>query len=253
MKNKNPSPVSAPWSQLLSAFIDILFPPLCHACRAFIPEARELHLCPACLAESTPIVTPQCTICGLPYRTEEGSDHLCGGCTSNPPPFAAARAAVLFDGPVRELVHRFKYGNKVQHALPLALLTAYRTGGFAKAFGGDLIIPVPLHLKRLRQRGFNQAILLGDLLAKRWRLPMTRENLLRTRWTEPQVNLSAAERRDNVRGAFALRDAKGVRSRRIILVDDVYTTGHTVAECARALIQGGAREVLVITVARAVN
>jgi len=238
---------------LLNALLDIVFPPLCHGCRAFIPDAGELHLCSDCLGGSPPIVTPLCTVCGLPYPTEGGSDHLCGGCLNDPPPFAAARAAVLFEGPVRDLVHRFKYGNKVQHVRPLGLLTARRIGVFAEAFGGDLIIPVPLHVKRLRQRGFNQAVLLGDLLAIKWRIPMVRDNLCRTRWTEPQITLSAAERRDNVRGAFALRDAGGVRDRRIILVDDVYTTGSTVAECAGTLKRGGAAAVLVVTVARAVQ
>jgi ComF family protein len=252
MKTK-PSAVPRPWSLILSAFTDILFPPLCHACQAFIPDAGELHLCPACLAGSPPIVTPLCTVCGLPFLTEGGSDHPCGGCLGDPPPFAAARAAVLFDGPVRELVHRFKYGNKVLHARPLGLLAADRVSGPAKAFGGDLIIPVPLHVKRLRQRGFNQAVLLGALLAKKWRVPMSRDNLCRTRWTEPQINLSAAERRDNVRGAFSLRDADGVRDRRIILVDDVYTTGSTVIECAGILRKGGAAAVFVVTVARAVQ
>jgi ComF family protein len=238
---------------ILKAFLDILFPPLCHACRAFIPEGGDLHLCPDCLDGSPRIVTPHCTVCGLPFLTEGGGNHLCGACHAEPPPFASARAAVLFDGPVRDLVHRLKYGKKVQHARPLGLLTAYRLGGFAESFAGDFVIPVPLHLKRLRQRGFNQAILLGDLLAKRWQVPMIRDNLRRIRWTEPQVNLSAAERRENVRGAFALRDAEVIRDKRIILVDDVYTTGHTVAECAGTLKRGGAAAVFVVTVARAVH
>jgi len=253
IKNRQPALVPGPWSRFLTAFTDILFPPLCHGCRTFIPDAGELHLCSDCLVGSPPIVSPLCTVCGLPYPTEGGSDHLCGGCLDNPPPFAAARAAVLFEGPVRDLVHRFKYGNKVQHARPLGLLTAHRTGSSAEAFAGDLIIPVPLHLKRLRQRGFNQAILLADLAARKWQLPLSRDNLRRTRWTEPQITLSAAERRENVRGAFALRDAGEVKNRRIILVDDVYTTGSTVAECAGTLKKGGAAAVLVVTVARAVQ
>jgi ComF family protein len=158
---------------------------------------------------------------------------------------------VLFDGPVRDLVHRFKYGKKVQHCRPLGLLTARHLEAFVVSFGADLIIPVPLHVKRLRERGFNQAVLLGEFLAKQWRLPLSRNNLRRIRWTEPQISLSAGERRDNVRGAFAVRDAASVRNRRIILVDDVYTTGSTVTECSRILMRNGAEEVAVLTIARA--
>lgn len=238
---------------LLKALLDILFPPLCHGCKTFIPDAGELHLCPDCLAQSPLISSPHCTVCGLPFLTEGGIDHRCGGCGDDPPAFAAARAAVLFAGPVRELIHRFKYGKKVQHSRPLALLAARQLGEFAAANAADLIIPVPLHVKRLRQRGFNQAVLLGEILAKKWRLPLSRKNLSRIRWTEPQINLTAAERKQNVRGAFALKDAAAIRERRIILLDDVYTTGSTVAECARTLKKGGAEAVFVVTVARAVH
>ncbi len=245
------SPVPRPWSLIVSAFADILFPPRCHACKTFIPDAGEIHICQACLAGSPIISSPHCTVCGLPFLTEGGADHPCGYCCQAPPPFAAARAAVQFDGPVRELIHRFKYGKKVQHCRPLALLAARQLGAFAAACSADLIMPVPLHLKRLRERGFNQAVLLADALARQWRLPLSRDMLRRIRWTEPQINLSAAERRENVRGAFAVRDAAAVENRRVILVDDVCTTGSTVAECARTLRKTGASEVFVVTVARA--
>jgi ComF family protein len=237
----------------LKALLDVIFPPLCHCCKAFIPEAGDLHLCSDCRSASPLIVSPHCMVCGLPLLTEGGIDHCCGGCIEEPPPFAAARAAVLFEGPVRELVHRFKYGKKVQHSRPLALLVARNLGEFVMANAADLIIPVPLHVKRLRQRGFNQAILLGKILSRMWRLPLSRNNLTRTRWTEPQINLTAAERRQNVRGAFAVKDPAAVEGRRIILVDDVYTTGSTVAECARTLKKAGAEAVFVVTVARAVG
>ena len=236
---------------MLKALLDILFPPLCHCCKGFIPDAGELHLCPACLAGTPVIASPLCTACGLPFATERGIEHSCSGCHEDPPPFAAARAAVEFDG--RELIHRFKYGKKVQHSRPLGLLAARQLDEFATASGADLLIPVPLHVKRLRQRGFNQAVLLGEVLARKWRLPLSRKNLRRIRWTEPQINLSAAERQGNVRGAFAVHDPAEVRERRIILVDDVYTTGSTVAECARTLKKAGAGAVFVVTIARAVS
>jgi ComF family protein len=115
----------------------------------------------------------------------------------------------------------------------------------------DLIIPVPLHRKKLSGRGFNQAVLLGEILSQRLKMPMDRRNLRRIRWTEPQVNLAAGDRRTNVKGAFAIRDSGLVTGRRVLLLDDVITTGSTVEECGRVLKASGAADVTVITVARA--
>ncbi len=136
---------------------------------------------------------------------------------------------------------------------PLGLLAAPCLDTFVHGFGADIMIPVPLHKKRLRQRGFNQAILLGEIFSKRWRVPLLRNNLQRTRWTEPQVNLAATARAENVKGAFALSDAAALAGKRVLLIDDVYTTGSTVKECARVLGKGGVTAVAVLTIARAVD
>jgi len=236
---------------MLKAFLDILFPPRCHNCKSFIPDAGAIHLCATCMDASAPIRSPLCELCGEPFLTAGGSDHLCGGCLREPPRFTAARAAVLFNGPVRELIHSFKYYRRTQLCRPLGLLTARQLGPFVAAAAPDLVIPVPLHVKRLRQRGFNQAVLLGEILAREWHVPLSRRNLRRLRWTEPQISLAAAERAANVRGAFAVTDPAVLQGKRVILVDDVYTTGSTVAECARVLFKAEAAAVFVITVARA--
>ena len=236
---------------MLRAFLDIIFPPRCHNCKSFIADAGEIHLCTPCLETSTIIRSPLCELCGEPFLTAGGSDHLCGGCLSEPPRFTAARAAALFAGPIRELIHSFKYSRRTQLCRPLGLLTARELAPFAAAVAADLVIPVPLHIKRLRQRGFNQAVLLGEILAREWRVPLSHRNLRRLRWTEPQINLAAAQRAANVRGAFAVTDPAVLRGKRIILVDDVYTTGSTVAECARVLFKADAEAVIVVTVARA--
>jgi ComF family protein len=238
---------------MLKAFLDILFPPRCHFCKAFIPDAGAIHLCAVCLEACTLILSPLCKICGIPFLTAGDDDHLCGGCITEPPRFTAARAAALFDGPVRELIHRLKYNGRVQLCRPLGLLTGQQLGPFAETASADLVIPVPLHIKRLRQRGFNQAVLLGEILSREWRLPLSRRNLRRIRWTEPQIKLTAAERVANVRGAFAVSAPALLRGKRIILVDDVYTTGSPVAECTRVLFKAEAAEVCVVTVARAVS
>src|SRR5512137_339755 len=218
---------------MLKAFLDILFPPRCHFCKSFIPDAGDLHLCAHCLGACGAIRSPLCKRCGVPFYTDEGEDHLCGRCIDRPPPFIAARAAALFEGPVKELTHRLKYNHRVQHRRPLSQLAARQLAPFVAESRADLVIPVPLHVKRLRQRGFNQAALLGEILAREWGLPLMRRNMRRIRWTEPQINLSVAERAANVKGAFSVSKPLSIRDKRIILVDDVYTTGSTVSECVR--------------------
>jgi ComF family protein len=234
----------------LKSLANILFPPMCHLCKEFLFEADGVRLCPECLGKAPPLTSPLCSCCGHPFSGADSADHLCGHCLTDPPPFSAARSALLYESSTKELIHRFKYGNKVMLRRPLGLLAASHLDPFAGTFKADLIIPVPLHKKRLRERGFNQAILLGEIFSKRWGVALSRNNLRRIKWTEPQVNLGAAERAANVRGAFAIFSDKEVLGKRIFLVDDVYTTGSTAKECSRILMKAGAAEVAVLTVAR---
>lgn len=198
-----------------------------------------------------PISHPLCQVCGIPF-VGAGTDHLCGDCLKKPPSFDAARAGFVYDGHCRELIHTFKYQNKTHLRRPLALLALERLTEFIAARRPDVVVPVPLHRKRLRSRGFNQAVLLGELLACEWQLPLERRALQRVRWTEPQISLSADERRENVKGAFAVADSVAVAGKRVLIVDDVLTTGSTVGECSRMLKRAGAVDVAVVTVARAV-
>ena len=236
---------------LLRAFLDTLLPPRCHLCKTPVAGGEDIHLCPGCRDTLRFLRSPLCPRCGIPFATAGGTDHPCGACITDPPPFVAARGALFFEGAARDLVHRYKYEQRTHLVHPLGLLTAKALTAFAAGSGAGLIVPVPLHARRLRQRGFNQALLLGEFLARSWRLPLNRHNLRRTRWTEPQINLSAAERSANVRGAFAVADPGQLAGRRVILVDDVFTTGSTVAECSRTLLRAGADAVVVVTAARA--
>ncbi|QEM69215.1 ComF family protein [Geobacter sp. FeAm09] len=222
-----------------SAFLDVLFPPLCHLCRAFVPDAGPLHICPACRERLSGVPHPLCPVCGIPFPGA-GDDHVCGACRHSPPDFGAARAALLYEGECRELIHAYKYRYKTHLRRPLALLAAAPLREFVAACAPELMVPVPLHVRRLRERGFNQAVLLGEVWAREWGIPLERAAMRRIRWTEPQITLTAAERRANVQGAFDVRDAGLVRGRRVLLVDDVYTTGSTVRECARVLRAAGA-------------
>jgi ComF family protein len=236
----------------LGALLDIFFPPLCHACKSFIPDAGALRLCGDCMEKIVPVSSPLCTMCGIPFNTEGGIDHVCGPCAVSPKPFVSARAAVCFLGPAQELIHRFKYGKKTHLVRPIGLLAAARLAPFVSENGAELIVPVPLHPRRLRERGFNQALLIAQVLSKNFRVPLSRNNLRRIRWTEPQINLSGEERIKNVRGAFSVKDPASFEGKSILLVDDVYTTGSTAAECAKVLKNNGAAQVHVATVARAV-
>jgi ComF family protein len=149
-------------------------------------------------------------------------------------------------------IHRLKYGGKTALARPLGALARATFCQSWNAGSIDLLLPVPLHMKRLRQRGFNQAYLVNKKWAAQEGIPFDGFALSRSRWTEPQTTLARAERRKNVRGAFSLLHPDGVKGQRILLVDDVFTTGATVNECARVLMKGGARWVDVLTLARAV-
>jgi ComF family protein len=151
-----------------------------------------------------------------------------------------------------EAIHRFKYTKKTSLSRPLSALTKEAFCHFWEQDAIDLIVPVPLHTRRLRERGFNQAYLLIRGWAKQEKIPCDAFTLVRTRWTEPQTSLSRKERKKNMRRAFAVSHAERIEGLRILLVDDVYTTGSTVNECARVLMEAGAKLVDVLTLARAV-
>ncbi len=195
------------------------------------------------------MVSPLCTICGIPFCSA-GGDHICGQCQINPPYFELARAHLLYEQSARDLIHQFKYNHKTHLRRPLALLALDGVTDFIANHRPDIIIPVPLHSSRLRSRGFNQAVLLGDIFASRLSLPILVDGLIRIRPTAPQIDLSAEERRNNVKGAFTVKKPDRIMGKRILLLDDVMTTGSTVNECAKVLKKTGAASVIVATIAR---
>ncbi|RLB80404.1 MAG: hypothetical protein DRH17_12025 [Deltaproteobacteria bacterium] len=166
--------------------------------------------------------------------------------------FRMARAFGVYDGSLMEAIHLLKYGKKTFLSRPLSILARKTFFQFWDVDAIDLLVPVPLHIKRLRERGFNQAHLLIRRWAKQEHIPCDGLTLFRTRWTEPQTTLSRTDRQKNIKGAFSLRRPENIKGHRILLVDDVYTTGATVNECARVLMEAGAEFVDVLTLARAV-
>ncbi len=232
------------------ALLDLALPPRCHICKESVPDSRSINICPGCMEKLPFLSSPFCTVCGIPFAGS-GEDHICGPCISSPPPYKAARAAMQYIDSCRDMIHAFKYQEKTSLRRPLGLLTARCLEDFANSCNADCIIPVPLHVSRLRKRGFNQSILIGEILAGEWRLPLLRQGLKRTVATRPQIELSKEERMLNLKKAFTVPKPLAVKDKRILLVDDVFTTGSTISESASTLLEAGASAVFAVTVAHA--
>lgn len=230
----------------LHGLLDFLLPRACPACRSLLRDSTTADFCQDCLLGIIPITPPFCPCCALPYVTQGGENHLCELCLRHPPPFSVAHVAGLFDEELRQLVHRFKYDGQFHLDQALGRLLAQ---ALPEGIAADLIVPVPLHPTRLRERSYNQALLLARLVGKRLGKPVPPRLLRRIRATPPQQGLTAEARRRNLKGAFALSGE--LHGERVLLIDDVLTTGATVRECSRVLLDGGAAEVQVAVLARA--
>ena len=237
-----------------TGLLDLLVPPLCLLCGESLGRLengdREDGFCADCRSGMPPMPEARCRTCGRAFESGLTSAHDCGWCLKSRPPFDRAEAAGLYEEKLREAVHLFKYQGRTEMVRPLS---GYMSEHLEPPFyppEADVILPVPLHLKRLKERGFNQALLLAKALFRPWPGMIRFDLLLRERWTEPQINLKGAERRKNVREAFSVPDRSEIQGRRVMLVDDVFTTGATVGECARILKKAGAAQVLVLTLAR---
>jgi ComF family protein len=259
--------------RLWNALAETLFPCRCLRCGAlYLPSADGTaaaavepglsgryfaallapHFCPDCRLGYGPLTAPLCPRCGRYYPDRRESGHLCQECQQDPGPIAEARAAGLHGGPLKAAIQSLKYRGKLQLAAPLGSLLEAARQTHWPAGGWGVVLAVPLHPRRLRQRGFNQV----DLLIRRgWRsaeaVAVHRPGILvRRRATPPQAGRDRAARRRNIRGAFQVTDPAAVEGRRILLVDDVLTTGATAEECARALLAAGAWRVDLLTLSR---
>jgi ComF family protein len=230
--------------------LDLLLPPRCLACGAVV--AAEALLCAACWPRVAFLAPPFCACCGLPFAHEQGPGALCGGCAGRAPSFQRARAVFRYDEASRGLILAFKHGDRLD-AVP-AFARWLSAAGAELLAEAALLVPVPLHRRRLFQRRYNQAALLAQALGRSSGLPVATRLLLRRRNTPSQGHLNPAQRRRNVAGAFAV--APGAEARlaglRVLLVDDVLTTGATLEAAARALIAAGAAQVDCLTLARVV-
>ncbi len=235
---------------MLKGLADVVFPPQCMACGAVLRGAG-LPFCPLCYTQLRLISSPICPCCGHPYDEPEEQNHLCGACLSAAPAFLTARALGRYESVLLDVIHRFKYGGKVSIGERLGELMAQFTYPSFLIKDYSSVIPVPLHPRRLRQRGFNQALILAREIARCCSLGLDIASLRRVVCTEPQVGLGRDRRGLNIKGAFAVTGQERITGKKIILVDDVYTTGSTVRECALVLMKNKAESVAVLTLARA--
>ncbi len=240
---------------LATTILDLVFPALCPVCRATLGPGRRDPLCGACWDAIARIERPYCAVCGTPCATfgaatGDPDQTLCVPCAAERPAYDYARSAAMYAGALRDALHAFKFSGKRALARPLAELLLEQCAGALPA-GIAAVVPVPLSPDRERERGFNQARLLAERVARHLGARLEPRWLARTRATRPQSDLSAAERRLNVRDAF--RASPAVARRHVLVVDDILTTGATVEECARALRAAGAGRIGVLTVARVLS
>lgn len=228
--------------------VNAMLPPRCPLCRT--GTARAEALCPTCWRGLALMAPPVCARLGIPLPFDPGPDGISAVAAANPPPYERARAVAQFSGPMRQLVHHLKYGDREDVTVLLAgLFLTPMTAPLVQ--GADVIVPVPLAWRRLVWRRFNQASHLAVHLGHVTDKPVSTEALKRRRWTVSQVGLTLRQRQENVAGAFVV-SAKGrtqIKGLRVLLVDDVITTGSTVAAAARALIRAGASAVDVVALA----
>ncbi len=229
----------------LKPIVDTLFPHGCIVCG----RTTGSLVCGDCRATIHSIQEPFCTQCGKPFTSTAGVSHLCYDCIKGRNVFARSRTAFVYNGSIVTLIHRFKFGDQVN-------LAAFFSGELLRLCQAHFsdedvgaIIPVPLSLRRLKHRSYNQSYLISERLSPALSVPVYTSVLKKIKETKPQSRLSAREREQNVKGAYRVMDHHLIRGKKVLLIDDVITTGATVNACSRALLRAGAQAVYVAAVA----
>jgi ComF family protein len=239
-------------SRTFQWLLNLVFPPVCPVCQTPLNgKGADLPLCPTCRTAIKPIQPPYCPRCGLPVPSGDGEGYVCGPCLQEKKYFEVHRSSGLYEGALKEAIHTFKYRGVFSFVRFFGDLLQPTLQTLSRDYPVDVMIPVPLHIRRLRERGFNQALLLVKELSKRIGIPYEGSALKKIKDTPVQISLKKRERRKNLTGAFQVTDTEALKGKSVVLVDDVYTTGATVNECSRTLLKAGAERVAVLTVARA--
>ena len=240
------SAIDRPLRKLGRGLLDFALPPRCAGCAEIISEVDGF--CAGCWAQLLWLGESGCTCCGIPLEATEAA--LCGRCIAQPPPIERMRAAVAYGEVPRVIALKLKYGRKIALARTMA---RYMAPLFDPSGAASVIVPVPLHRWRLWSRGFNQSGLVARELGRRWNLPVEQQLLLRRKRTPPLKGMNYQQRRAAVAGAFGVAPSRRLDGQRIILIDDVLTSGSTAEACARTLRKAGAERVELICWARVVR
>ena len=231
--------------------LDLALPPHCLTCDAGVEAPGRM--CTACFRATSFVTEPCCQRCGMPFghAGQGGLARACDGCTAEPPPWRMGRAALRYDDQARRIILPLKYGDRVELAAALAQHMA--RAGAALLRDADILVPVPLHRRRLLARRYNQSALLAHAVGRLSGRAVVADGLRRTRATQPLAGLTRRERAQVVAGAFTVRPGReaAIAGRRVVLIDDVLTSGATAGACARALLAGGAARVDLLVGARA--
>jgi len=225
--------------------LNILFPQSCPICGSSSINHKIAPICLGCWQDISPYNGTMCSRCGKPLISDTAT--ICGDCIKDEPPFRYAKSYGLYEGGLEVAIKEMKYHGVKRLSLSLSELLLQLPMPSV-----DAIIPVPLHGRRLRERGFNQSALIAKGISKRLHRPLLINTLIRTRYTVPQVTLTAREREKNIKGAFSINNSEDIQGKDIMLIDDVLTTGATVRECSKMLKKAGAGDIYVITLARSV-
>jgi ComF family protein len=236
--------------------LDLIFPKICSSCHS---PSRENIVCDVCLSNVRMIGGRKiCSRCGLPFGLDNSikhvsyDEHFCGKCLTGRYFFKRARSVAFYEGWLREILHRFKYHGKLGLGRVLSKILADHYPSDLDDI--DLIVAVPLHISKLRSREFNQSVVMAKDLAKRIKAPFNPLALKKVNDTKPQYEMgNETERRKNVKGAFVVKDINWVSGKSILLLDDVFTTGSTLNECARVLLKSGVIRVQALTLMRTIN
>ncbi len=238
------------YGKWLQAIYDLIFPKRCRSCGVLIKSCEDGYICDLCFEKFIFLKEPHCPVCGLMFLKTGGDSHKCGECRSKPPYFSRARSVVRYSDDIGKLIHQFKFNGDLSLLATFAILAEKSLA--KSSYRADYIVPVPLHGARIKERGFNQSALLAKVFFKAERHKIC-HLLERIKNSTPRIKLDGVERRQNLRNCFRLVAGSAVKDKVIYIVDDVYTTGTTVNECAKVLVKAGARRVEVFTLAMVIK
>lgn len=228
--------------------MNLLFPPSCPCCSRIYKNSNQL-LCRECFEQLKFIQTPYCSCCGRVF-SGNGENHLCGDCLTSSWKFDKARSFFAYEEVIASLIHNLKYSGKLTGLNTFKWLSK-KSNILKDLTTPDLILPIPLHLKRLQKRGFNQSLLLARTLFPEEKKKIRYDILIRRTDTPSQTGLSGKKRRKNLKNAFIVAKPSEIAGKNILLLDDVFTTGSTSNECAKALKSSGCKKVEILTICRA--